>query len=195
MDALRELINIGVGRAAGVLNEMTEAEVTLYVPVVRAVSPSQLRAEFALFSEGRLSAVRIDFWGSFSGSAALAFPPRSASNLVDVLTGEEPDAADLDSVRSGTLNEIGNILLNGVMGSIANALVEEMNYSLPVYIEETIENLLPIAHMSPFATVLLAEARFSVKVHEIEGDIILLFEVGSFDALLEAIDCADKAFA
>ena len=30
--------------------------------------------------------------------------------------------ADLDSLRSGTLSEVGNIVINGVMGSIGNIL-------------------------------------------------------------------------
>jgi chemotaxis protein CheC len=195
MDALRELINSGVGRAAGVLKEMTAADVTLHVPVVKAVSPAQLAGELAHYDEGRLSAVRIDLWGPFFGSAVLAFLPSSAANLVALLTGQAPGAAELDAVAAGTLGEVGNILLNCVMGSISSALVQEMDYSLPVYLEETIENLLPVAASSPSATTLLAEARFTVEAYRIVGDIILLFEVGSFDALLLAIDGAREASA
>ena len=43
IDALRELINIGVGRAAGALNDMVGAHVELRVPSVRLVSTADIK--------------------------------------------------------------------------------------------------------------------------------------------------------
>jgi chemotaxis protein CheC len=36
--------------------------------------------------------------------------------------------------------------------------------------------------------VILARTRFTIEQIQVEGDIILLFEVGSFNALIAAID-------
>jgi chemotaxis protein CheC len=190
MDILKEIINIGVGRAAGILNEMTKYRVILRVPFIKILSPSSLKKEIKEFDKDIFAAVRLGFKGPFSGCAALVFPPDSASNLVAVLTGEEPGTADLDSVRVGTLNEVGNIVLNGVMGSIGNILKQHISYSLPSYMEDTVENLLKIdLNINPPPnTILLVRIRFTIQQLQIEGDIILLFEVGSFTALLAAID-------
>ncbi len=136
---------------------------------------------------GRVAAVRLVFKGPFAGTAALVFPPDSASKLVAVLTGEEPGSPSLDAVRAGTLSEVGNILINGVMGSIGNVLEQRIDYSLPSYLEDTIDRLLGSGR-GPRTTVLLVRTRFMVREHRVEGNIILLFEVGSFDALVEAID-------
>jgi chemotaxis protein CheC len=203
IDALQELINIGIGRAASILNEMLESRIILQVPSVKVLDFSQLQQELIeKFADGQLAAVRLSFTGSFSGTAELVFPTESASVLVALLTGEELGTPDLDSVKIGTLTEIGNIAINGVMGSISNVLNQRMNYTLPIYTEDSIEKLLQlnnyrfdelisqdVAKLEVDSTVfLLAQARFTIEQLEIIGDIILIFETSSFDVLIKAID-------
>lgn len=188
IDALKELINIGVGKAAAVLSEMVNCHINLQVPYIKILTPGELQAEIEELGKQHIAAVQLGFKGPFSGSAALVFPPDSASKLVAVLTGEEPGTLDLDSVRAGTLSEVGNIVINGVMGSIANVLKQQLNYSLPNYTEDRIENLLALNDLDPAITVILARTRFSIEQLHIEGDIILIFELGSFDALIAAIN-------
>ncbi|OEU67749.1 MAG: chemotaxis protein CheC [Desulfovibrio sp. S3730MH75] len=188
IDALKELINIGIGRAAGMLNEMVKSRVYLQVPSVRVFSILEAKNELDKLGIDRLAAVQLQFKGPFSGTAALVFPPESASNLVAVLTGEDLGTYDLDSARAGTLSEVGNIVINGVMGSVGNVLKERINYSFPKYIEDTTESILAQSDLDPNGAVLLARTRFTVKELQVEGDIILVFEVGSFDTLLASID-------
>ena len=188
LDALRELINIGIGRAAKVLSEMVNARILLQVPFIKLLTPENLRREMGHMGEGLLAAVRLGFKGPFSGTAALVFPPDSASKLVAILTGEGMGTPDLDSVRVGTLSEVGNIVINGVMGSIANVLKLQINYTLPTYTEDNIENLVTPIDTVPDATVVLAHTRFTVEQRHIEGDIILIFELGSFSVLMNAIN-------
>jgi chemotaxis protein CheC len=188
IDALRELINIGVGRAAKVLSEMVNSRIILQVPFIKLLTPENLRREVGHLGEGHLAAVRLGFQGPFSGTAALVFPPDSASKLVAILTGEEMGTPDLDSVRVGTLSEVGNIVINGVMGSIANVLKLQIDYTLPTYTEDNIENLVMPTDAAPDATAVLAHTRFTVEHLQIEGDIVLIFELGSFSALMNAIN-------
>ena len=182
-----------MGRAAGMLNDMLQSRVQLQVPYVKIFSPRTLQEEMEKLGSEKLSTVRLTFKGPFSGIASLVFPPDSAGKLVDILTGEEPGIPDLDSIRIGTLTEVGNIILNGVMGSIGNVLERHINYSVPAYIEDNIESLLLADGLDSNTTILLAHTRFTIEQLQIEGDIILLFEVGSFDALLAAIDTINSA--
>lgn len=187
LDALQELINIGVGRAANLLNEMVDSHIGLKIPFVQVLTATEAYQELATrFHDDSLASVRLGFTGSFSGAAGLIFPTDSASSLVAALTGEEPGSVDLDAVKIGTLSEIGNILINGVMGSLSNVLKQHVNYTLPVYLEDTIENLLLSSYEND-SKILLAQARFIIEQLEIVGDIILIFHVGTFDALINAI--------
>ncbi|OUL23711.1 chemotaxis protein CheC [Nostoc sp. 106C] len=188
LDALQELINIGVGRAASLLNEMVDSHIHLEIPFVKVLTSADAYQELATrFHDDCLAAVRLGFTGSFYGTAGLIFPTESASTLVAVLTGEEPGSTDLDAVKIGTLSEIGNIVINGVMGSISNVLRQHLNYTLPVYLEDKIENLLTSANVSK-SQILLAQARFTIEQLELIGDIILIFELGTFDALIKVIN-------
>ncbi len=188
IDALTELINIGVGRAAGTLNQMLEAHVQLQVPSIKIFPYSQIEKILNNVATMSLSVVSLTFKGSFSGTALLAFPSDSASNLVNILAGEESDISDLDSIRIGALTEVGNIVLNGVMGSVSNILKKRLIYSIPVYIEDTVENLLREDGLDSDSTIILAKTELTIKKLQIKGDIILLFRVNLFNALIEILD-------
>ncbi|MCG8362236.1 MAG: chemotaxis protein CheC [Pseudanabaenales cyanobacterium] len=189
LDALKELINVGVGQAAGMLNEMIEFRIRLQVPIVRLLTPLELQTELSgRLGPDQLASVQLAFSGSFGGTAQLVFPTESAANLVAILTGEEPESPDLDSLKIGTLTEVGNIVINGVMGCISNMLTQPLHYSVPVYLEEDIKHLASLKEeVNSNITVLLAQASFDVEELQITGDIVLFFGVGSFDALLDAI--------
>jgi chemotaxis protein CheC len=188
IDAIQEIVNIGVGRAASVLNEMLEAPISLQVPYIKIGSSLDFQSEMKTRLGGeRVAAVRQDFSGSFAGLAELVFPTDSASILAAVLTGEELGTPDLDAVRIGTLSEIGNILINSVIGSISNVLNQRLDYAIPSYIEDTVENLINVGDNQQDNTILLAQTQFFIEKLQIRGDIILVFEVGSFDVLLDAI--------
>ena len=188
VDALTELINIGVGRAAGMLNQILEAHIQLQVPSVKIFPHSQIENVLNNVATTPLSVVSLAFKGSFSGTALLAFPSESASNLVNIVTDDESDISDLDSIRVGALSEIGNIVLNGVMGSVSNVLKKRLMYSIPVYVEDTIEHLLREDGLEDNSTIILAKTELTIKKFQIRGDIILLFRVDLFNTLIETLD-------
>lgn len=190
LDAITELVNIGLGRAASILNEMATSHVRLTTPRIEALSLKEI-----LMGKGRqlnatLSSVKMSFTGMMAGSAYLAFPPESALRLVSLLTGEDRESPDLDSLKLETLNEVGNIVLNGVLGSIANALDGMMNYTIPSYQEDTLERMF-VENVGEDDTVVLAVAEFSVEDRNIRGDTLLILEPKSFAALLTSLEPAN----
>jgi chemotaxis protein CheC len=189
IDALQELINIGVGRAASMLNQMLESRIVLEIPVVSVLSLKNLQKELQKrFKGDSFAAVRLNFTGSFSGKANLVFPTESASTLVSLLTGEEIDSPDLDSVKIGTLSEVGNIVINGIMGSISNVLNQHLDYAIPIYMEDSISHILSLDNTNEQTIFLLAQARFTIETLEVMGEIILIFEMDSFGTLIQVID-------
>jgi chemotaxis protein CheC len=199
IEALKEIINIGVGRSAGVLNTMLNSHITLNVPYIKLLNPKSLRGEMGKYHEGIVATVQMGFGGSLVGNACLAFPKVSASKLVASLTGEELESSDADAIQTGTLNEIGNIVLNGVIGSISNMLQLSLNYKIPIYMEGDIGSIIDSIERNVDGAVdsggdqsdlaiLLARTRFAIEALATEGDIILFFEVGSFESLISAID-------
>jgi len=189
LDALQELVNIGIGQAAGILNDMIDSPIRLQIPYVQILTPHDVKEVLEEHLNGeQIAAVQLKFTGSFGGLAQLVFPTNSAAMLVTMLTGEEAGTHDLDSVKIGTLSEVGNIVINGVMGAISNLLQQRLNYSIPNYTEGTIATLLTSGGLGTDTVVLLAQTTFMIERLQIEGDIILIFNVSSFDTLLAAIN-------
>jgi chemotaxis protein CheC len=189
IDAIREIVNIGVGRAAGQLQEMTGSHIRLQIPSITIVPFNEIEAfENTFISGDRLSAVLLDFKGSFSGISAVVFPPESAAVLVMLLTGEQEQSPELDAMRIEALKEVGNIIINAVMGSIANVLSEHLVYSIPTYYEGPMVNLAGLKRKSGSdECVLLARTNFLVEKLNVKGDILLILEIGSLDALVGSI--------
>ncbi|PLX79967.1 MAG: chemotaxis protein CheC [Desulfuromonas sp.] len=186
-DALKEIVNIGVGRAAASLNEMLDAHIDLQVPSIcffnlddASKVPEYLKVE-------RLSCVQMGFQGTFTGSAALVFPPESAAKLVTAMTGEQPGAPGMNAVMAGTLNEVGNILLNGVMGTMGNILSRPFDYSFPSYLEGSLSELLSKPNLGVEGMALMVQTNFQVKSMEIEGNVFLLFELDAFESLIQTL--------
>lgn len=187
LDALQELLNIGVGRAAGSLNQMLNKPIRLHIPFIQLGKLEELSQDIQKIKEDTLSSVQLPFKGTFSGSACLFFPMESAAALVMALTGESEDTDTLDSLREATLTEIGNIVLNGVMGSLANILQHQITYSVPFYQETSLWGLLQPASSNPSEMVLWAQTHFTIEEYDLTGDIMLLFGIPDLGLLINAI--------
>jgi chemotaxis protein CheC len=189
LDAIRELVNIGVGKAASQLNQMTGSHIVLRIPTVGLVPFSEITStENKILSGDILSAVLLNFKGTFSGITAVVFPPESAASLVMLLTGENEQSPELDAMRVEALKEVGNIIINAVMGSIANVLAERLAYSIPSYYEGPFASVAELQKKSAEDEwVLLARTNFLIESLNIEGNILLILEVGSLDRLVESI--------
>lgn len=187
MDALREIINIGIGRAAGTLNELLANHISLEVPKIVIVRPNELEDHIYRQSQDSLSMVMLRFSGRFNGLSTLLFSPDNASKLVDLLVGDVTPLDELDAIKIATLTEVGNILLNAVMGSIGNILRSRLDYAIPTYQEGNLKTIL-LPNMQHESAALEVTTRFTVQSRQITGEFLLLFEVGSFDSFVEALE-------
>ncbi len=190
LDALKEMIGVGMGKAADMLNEMLESHIELKVPSLSIIKSNELKHSKVntALGEGKLASISLGFQGSFNGNSTLVFPEESAAKLVVALTNEEPGSTGLDSVMAGTLSEVGNIVVNGVMGSISNYLTNLVNYSLPSYVEGELQEILRLKDLSEDSTIMLVETTFNVQSLHVEGSIFIVFEFGSFGGILSEID-------
>ncbi|PLX74453.1 MAG: chemotaxis protein CheC [Desulfuromonas sp.] len=187
-DTLKEVVNIGVGRAASSLNEMLDAHIELQVPSIYFFRLGETEKIPDHLKTQSLACVQMGFQGTFSGTAALVFPPDSAAKLVTALTGESAGAPGMNAVMAGTLNEVGNILLNGVMGTIGNILSKPFDYSFPNYLEGALTELLNAPGDGDSTGVLMVQTNFRVEELEIEGNVFLLFETKTFTTLIQELD-------
>uniref|UniRef100_A0ACD5GZW4 Chemotaxis protein CheC n=1 Tax=Desertifilum tharense IPPAS B-1220 TaxID=1781255 RepID=A0ACD5GZW4_9CYAN len=66
IDILQELVNIGVGQAASILNEMLGSPICLNIPDLQSLSLTQLQTELeSRFESDLISTVQLGFEGFF----------------------------------------------------------------------------------------------------------------------------------
>ena len=88
-DALAEIANIGVSRAAASLRQMVGEQVLLSVPAVSIVDRKGLPRLVERGNAQRLVAVQQSFEGPFSGRALLIFPEAQSLELVRSIVGDD----------------------------------------------------------------------------------------------------------
>lgn len=191
MDLLQELVNIGVGRAANSLSQLVESRIQLCVPEIRMLASQEAWEIFDSRAVSEETMVIQSFSGSVDGRLGMLLDKQSALLLTSILGEEELQDNDISLEQEGILLEVGNIVLNGVMGAISNAINDQLDYSIPEIARSNSVRELLADNLLDDPTILLADVRLHVENSEIEGSIVIVFDVEAISqALNEIIDKA-----
>lgn len=183
-DALAELANIGVSRAAASLRKMVGQQVMLSVPSVEVVSQKTAGALVAEREGNDLVAVQQEFAGAFSGRAMLIFPQAKSLQLIRAIVGPEVDASDAKGIEEEALAETGNVILNGCLATMANILHQSLTVSLPEVRRGTGARLFQLNETSTdTGLVLFLYINFSILDLDIRGYIAMLMDLPSLENL------------
>ena len=187
-DALAEIANMGVSRAAVSLRQMVGEQVFLSVPAVNIVTREAAAGLVERGNSPRLVAVRQSFEGPFSGRALLIFPEAQSLELVRSIVGEEHSLEDVIDLEQEALAETGNVILNACLATIANVLRRSMRMSLPSVIRGDGATLFETRSSDPDGDlVLFLYIDFTIKSRDVRGFIALLMDLPSITALKEIV--------
>jgi chemotaxis protein CheC len=184
LDALTELVNLGVGRAAGNLAIMVREEVSLTVPKVALLTRSEAIKTLGEQESRTLIAVHQTFEGAIVGRALLIFPEENSLALVRCLVGSELSNEEIIELEQEALAETGNVILNSCLATIANSLKSNLKMSLPEVLRgegKGFFNLPPPP--SGGATVLFVYINFALRQRNIAGYIAMMMDMPSLAAL------------
>ena len=181
-DALAEVSNIAMARAANSLRQMLEHQVLLSVPVVDVLSQDEATRIVASSDNPTLIAVRQDFSGPFSGRALLIFPEENSLELVRAVVGKQLNLEDVAELEEEALAETGNIILNSWVATIANLLKRTLKMSLPVVVRGDSRRMFEVAERAE-NLVLFLHITFDISMREISGYVALLMDIPSIEAL------------
>ena len=180
-DALAELSNIAMARAANSLRQMVKHQVLLSVPSVDILSKDDAAQIISKPDSPPLVAVRQDFSGPFSGRALLIFPESNSLELVRAVVGHEAALEDIGSLEDEALAETGNIILNSWIATLANLLKRSLQMSLPIVIRGDSRQMLRGEETQTL--VLFLHIRFEISTRNIQGYVALLMDIPSIDSL------------
>jgi len=183
LDALTELVNIGVSRAAASLRKMIGQQIVLSVPAIEMM-PASEAAKLIWEREARpIVAVSQAFAGPFSGRALLIFPEDSGTSLVEIVAGDALPQDALQGFEDEALAETGNIVLNACLGSIANMLQRRLHLSAPVVVRGDGRTLFQADDPTDAGIVLFLYINFAVEERNITGYIAMVMDLPSLQTL------------
>ncbi|MEM7209067.1 MAG: hypothetical protein AAF434_14685 [Pseudomonadota bacterium] len=181
-DAIVEVFNIGVGRAAASLSEMVKQEVAMSLTRVELQSCDKAVTEFVGSGISAVRGVRERFDGPLAGSALLILPRNKSLELVRLLIQDESDSDFLSEMEEEALVEVGNILLNACLSSVATVVGEEIANQIPVSVSGELSDVVTNTGFAESAEMVLnLGVEFNVKGVDLSGCISLLMDIESID--------------
>ena len=187
-DALVELFNIGVGKAAASMSGIIGGEVTMSVPSISFLNRVDAAEVLAPGGHRRICGVSQHYEGLFDTEAILMFPEEKSLDLVRLMVGERVPLEELSEMEQEAMSEIGNIILNSCVGSLANMFASELRGSLPVYHAGTSEDILDAVGEKGGTMVMMLHIEFVVATQQIHGYVAFLLDVSSLHNLKDQIN-------
>ena len=189
LDALTELVNLGVSRAAGNLAVMVREEVILSVPKVALMTRQDAIQTLGQRDSRSLVAVHQTFEGEIVGRALLIFPEERSLELVRSLVSSDLSNEEIIELEQEALAETGNVILNSCLATIANSLESRLKISLPEVIRGESNKFFTLPPPPEAgSTVLFVYINFAVRRRNIEGYIAMLMDLPSLEALKKLLD-------
>ncbi len=193
-DGLTELINIGYGRAAGALSELTGYRVTLEVPRIAMHAMDQIGPLLAELVQGDVASVNQVFTGPVSGNALLMLDEKAAVALSQLLSDNPTQSRSFDANDREIITEVGNILLNACLGVFANLLQIQVKFAVPRLQISAVTNILESITVGSreLQYGLMVHTRFQLRTSNVTGYMFIVLGITSFDRMLGELDNWEK---
>lgn len=189
-DALIELLNIGFGRAAASLSELTGHRVLLEVPQVSVHAIDELNNALRVVLDDPVASVHQIFSGPVGGDALLILNYSAAGMLKELLTNEAPLPLPIDASAREVLTEVGNILLNACLGTFGNILKVQVSFSVPHLNLDTLHEVMRslLVNREGLRYAMVVHAGFKLRDAEVKGYLVIVLSVASLDRLIRAVE-------
>jgi chemotaxis protein CheC len=189
-DALTELINIGYGRAAASLSQLTRRRITLEVPKIGVYEMSKAVETLRSVMHGEVATVHQLFSGPVSGHALMLLDHDAALTLNSLLLDHKHVAGEFHQTEREVLTEVGNILLNACLGVFGNVLRVQMTFSVPRFNVKSVEHVLQSTSIESreLQYALMVHTRFHVSTSDVSGYLMMILGVTSLSRLTAELD-------
>ncbi|MBF0502694.1 MAG: hypothetical protein HQM09_21350 [Candidatus Riflebacteria bacterium] len=178
-DAITEILNLGMGAAAGTLSEVLGEEVIVNIPSIEFTSKKDMPGKLGGSSNRQLAAISETFEGPFYGESLLIFSEESGVELVSCLLKTPLAIKRLSELEEEALLEVGNMVLNACLGGIANVLLTEISATIPRVIKGTCGDIFQDlrAAIVPEDLVMLLNVSFELQTKKITGYVTFILGI------------------
>lgn len=190
LDALTELFNIGLHRAAASLSELTGQRIIVELPQLWVCPVTEVRPRLMELAVGDLATVHQIFKGAVTGDAVLVLEYEKAARLAGFLTeGGVAAGGRLDQSAREVLTEVGNVILSSCLSAFGDMLQIAVSFSVPRIHVESLEGMLRsiVVGNAELQYVLLAATRFRLTDGDVGGYLIIAVGMSSLSMISRAL--------
>ena len=189
-DALTELFNIGLHRAAASLSDLTGQRIAVELPRLWVCPIDETHIRLRELIEGELATVHQIFMGSMTGDAILVLEYEAASRLASLLThGDVATDGRLDQSAREVLTEVGNVILSSCLSAFGDMLHVKVSFSVPRIHFESLEVMLRSLKVDSdeLHYTLLAATRFRLTEGEVGGYLMIAVGIASLELISKSL--------
>lgn len=176
-DALQELMNISMGRAANALARLIGTKVSLSIPRIVAVTPEEFNQ---ILSNKQSCYTRQSFLGGVKGEVLTILSEQGCCSIAELMEFELPLNEDS---HNELLLELANILAGACLTGFSEQLDLNTKLSMPtVFVPEK-----RLQTQANWASTLLMEVEFKVEASHFDSRVVICLESLSVDTLLTSL--------
>lgn len=183
IDALTEFFNLGLGRAASTLNELSGQEIDLHTPNIEFCPTKDILKHVTQSTGELLISIKLEFDGVIYGDSFLIFPEKEGLKLVGIILGEDTPDDKRAEYLEDTLSELGNIILNACLSSFCDTLHFTLDNGLPVFSKDNKDGFIQKLSLLGKSLGIVAQVEFKLQSSDIAGHIVVFMEKGSISSL------------
>ncbi|MBU6121562.1 chemotaxis protein CheC [Hymenobacter siberiensis] len=192
-DIIREILNIGLARAADSFAVIAQERVLLEVPNIDLLMSDDILHRVRDY-QTRHVPIQSDIRGDFNGTTLMFFSGQHVQRLSRVcLRMQTSETLELNELQESLLLEISNIITGALVTQLANILKANIYGAPPVApkgdIAENLQSLLPDQQLQPLIFSVITQ--FSDRDNTVELPLMLFFDRVTFGKILEIIRSYD----
>ena len=189
-DALTELFNVGLHRAAASLSELTNQRIIVEPTRLWLCSIDEMADLLRTLCAGDQATVHQIFSGAVAGDAILLIGYDKATSLTRMMTSEDVALGGrLDQSAREVLAEVGNIVLSACLSSFGDMLRVSVSFSVPRIRVESVQDILRSLSVDAEEVqyAMIAATRFKLSQEEVEGYLVVVVGVTSLALISRAL--------
>lgn len=196
IDELKEITNIGAGNAATALSHMLGKKVQMSVPESYVGDLAEIQ-HIVGESEEKVMAVFFKMHGDAEGAMLMIFPPKDATNFINVLTNnDKKNISEFSEDEKSSISELGNILLGASVAALGKFLNLNILHTIPDQAEDMIgaimDNVLSNLSQTEEKVLLFKINLQLVDSNGVGGDLYYLFDPVSTKKIFSVLNSKIK---
>ncbi|MDX5423481.1 MAG: chemotaxis protein CheC [Hymenobacteraceae bacterium] len=193
-DIIKEILNIGLARAADSFAIIAKDKVLLKVPDIQLIEVKDLLGLVAKYEDTHVI-VQSDIKGDFNGATLMLFSDDHVARLSEVCLGMlEVQEGELSVMQESLLLEISNIITGAMVTQLANILKAHIYGSPPKipksHMADSLKDIL-VQHPLFQPLVFTVITRFTHNYKSVELPLLLFFDTNTLLKMLDIIRSFD----